>query len=162
MPVPEVNFPWWTSQSYLRINSLMLKGLWSTLIHKWLRGLFRLLIVIICVYPKILEINTDLRLRWVHFPRQMIGLRSEMMIFNPDIPVVDIESMTIFLLHGKILIAVALPFVDMFAQCNINYSLPQSSATFSSFHPYVRLILIAELRLGYLGYFLSFAQYLVL
>ncbi len=143
----------------------MLKCLWSPLIHKWLWSLFRLSIIIIGIYTKILEINTYLRLRGVHFPRQMIRLWCEVMIFNPYIAIIQIKSMSIFLLHCTVFISVALPIINMFTHAHINYSLSYSgtTATLSSLHSDIRLILIAkQLRLRHLRYFIRFTDHLVL
>lgn len=131
----------------------MLKCLWSPLIHKWLWSLFRLSIIIIGVYSKILEINAYLRLRRVHFPRQMKRLWCEMMILNSYIAIIQFKSMSIILLHCTVFISVALPVINMFAHANINHSLSYSSAinTLSGLHSDIRLILIAEqLRLRHL------------
>lgn len=140
----------------------MLKCLWSPLIHKWLWSLFRLSIIIIGVYTKVLEINTYLRLRRVHFPRQMIRLWCEVMILNSYIAIIQFKSMSIFLLHCTVFISVALPIINMFTHAHINYSLSYSGTTLSGLHSDIRLILIAEqLRLRHLRYLLSFTDHLV-
>jgi hypothetical protein len=49
----------------------------------------------------------------------MIGLWGEVMIFDPDISMLDVEAMRISLLHRVVLVAVALPVIYVLTHCNI-------------------------------------------
>ena len=159
MPIPEINLAS-SSQSQLWIISVDLKCLGRSLVHKRLRSLFRLLIIVFSINSKIFKINSNLRLRRVHLPCEMISLRGKVMIFHPNISILDIEAMCISLLHCFIFVAIALSVINVLTHCNIYYCLLHS--TVCSLYSYIRLVLEAKLWLRYLRHFLCLTDHIVL